>query len=167
MAPALCLILSCQDNKPRQYSFSCVFIIVCAHDGRCRNLERLTFFHRMGLCKLPLTLSNSKVSSCIFDESRLLMKPLIFLSPTSTGHLFLRWWDLWSLIPENASCILGALHPLDYSLCAVGAGFLLGPLAIHLQPISASHTCKCNIDLPWALITSPFNPQPPSLRERV
>lgn len=31
---------------------------------------------------------------------------------------------------------------------------------------SLSASCKCNIDLPRASITSPFNPQPPSLRGR-
>ncbi len=70
---------------------------------------------------------------------------------------------LCSSIPNY---ILFALHPMGYSLRAARVGFLLGPLAIHLWPLSASHTCKCNIDLPWALITSPFNPQPPRERER-
>lgn len=88
-------------------------------------------------------------------------------STTRTGHLSLRWSDLCCALWFLKMPATSWLPFIQWATVMVllKTGFLLGPLAIHLWPLSASHTCKCNIDWPWALIASPFNPQPPNLSD--
>lgn len=113
----------------------------------------MTFSQRIRFLHQPWYCPNQK------QPSAFLMKAALYLQPALIRFL------LCSSITQNASHILVAPHLLGSPPCAGQAGFLPGPLAIYLWSLSASHTCKCNIDLPWALIPSSFNPHPPSLRE--
>ena len=140
-----------------------ILSFVCVHDGRFRNPEHMTFILRMGLWTSALIFNNQKWPSAFWWVLSLYQNSSLSLQlslPISLCDVYVVLFDLW-----KASYILTALLPVGYSLRAAWAGVVLGPLAVHLWPLSASDTCKCNIGLPWALITSPFNPQPPSLRE--
>lgn len=78
MAPAVLLDCIMTRQQTLDKIHSNVFIVF-AHDGRCRNPEHTALIHRMVLCTLDFILSKSKVALYIFRESRLLMKPLLFL----------------------------------------------------------------------------------------
>lgn len=158
MAPAVDWIPSGEEHDPWQCSCCPPHYVICVHllEWWTRDVdsENVVVHVGHGFPRLPLWWTKSYYQT--------------LLSFSVAANASLRGDGICVVLLRGVKCQLrtGCPSPVGYSLSAAQAGLLVGPLATHLRPLSASHRCRGNIDLPWALITSPSNPQPPSQRER-